>query len=132
MLIDTFVLVLSGVIIAVLLLVLFRFRRDAGDPGSSRRRTEPGTSHESRTKPCPLCSTMLKPAWRVHSVVYPGKPDKLMHIFGCPVCRNGEKKRMCPVCGQEVPKDGYVIARVFEKPGRTHVHVLGCTRCRMG
>jgi hypothetical protein len=37
---------------------------------------------------------------------------------------------MCPVCGKEVPRDGYVIARMFDKPGRKHVHVLGCTGCR--
>ena len=132
MLIDTFVLILSGVIIAVLLLVLFRSRKIAGGSGPSRQPAEPETSPESRKKPCPLCSTMLPPSLRLHSIVYPGKPDKLMHIFGCPACRNGEKKRECPVCKQELPKDGYVIARVFEKPGRTHVHVLGCTRCRMG
>jgi hypothetical protein len=31
-----------------------------------------------------------------------------------------------------VPKEGYLIARYFENPQRRHVHVLGCSGCRMG
>jgi hypothetical protein len=26
--------------------------------------------------------------------------------------------------------DENLIARFFDKPGRSHVHVLGCSRCR--
>jgi hypothetical protein len=26
--------------------------------------------------------------------------------------------------------DENLIARLFDKPGRSHVHVLGCSRCR--
>jgi hypothetical protein len=39
---------------------------------------------------------------------------------------------MCPVCNNVLPASGYVIARMFEKPGKKHVHVLGCTECRNG
>ncbi len=58
--------------------------------------------------------------------------DYLAHMFGCRYCypANPEHPRTCPVCSQEIPADGYVIARMFEKPGRKHVHVLGCTECR--
>ncbi|MEE8440720.1 MAG: hypothetical protein V3S41_03295 [Spirochaetia bacterium] len=101
-------------------------------------------------KPCPLCATMLRRGETVHSVVFSGgtKPantsartdtvgtrttDHLTHIFGCPYCHpaNSKYPRKCPVCGKIVPDDGHVIARMFDKPGRKHVHVLGCTECRL-
>lgn len=101
-------------------------------------------------KPCPLCGTMLRRGERVHSVVFsggapvgatsgspaaPGRPpaDYLTHMFGCPYCypANPDHPRRCPVCGKTLPPDGYVIARMFDKPGRKHVHVLGCTECRV-
>lgn len=94
-------------------------------------------------KPCPLCGTMLRRGETVHSVVFSGgtkakdpdptRPaDYLTHIFGCPYCHpaNSKHPRKCPVCGKIVPDDGYVIARMFDKPGKKHVHVLGCTNCR--
>jgi len=97
-------------------------------------------------KPCPLCGTMLRRGETVHSVVFSGgkqaapttgsrggrPPDYLSHIFGCPYCHpaNREHPRTCPVCHRTIPEGGYVIARMFDKPGRKHVHVLGCTECR--
>ena len=58
--------------------------------------------------------------------------DHLAHIFGCRYCypANQEHPRICPVCAQTLRPDGYLIARMFEKPGKKHVHVLGCTECR--
>ncbi len=89
---------------------------------------------EKRVKPCPLCGELLTKSEKVHSVLYPGKPDSLMEIFGCPHCRfpDSEKSRTCPVCRKKMPSDSFLIARVFEKPGKTHVHVLGCTECYKG
>jgi predicted amidophosphoribosyltransferase len=58
-----------------------------------------------------------------------------MRIFGCPACwpsLDGRPPRLCPVCGGEIPPEGYAVARYFERPGRKHVHVLGCSRCRPG
>jgi hypothetical protein len=83
-------------------------------------------------KSCPLCDIVMEQGERVKSHVFPGKPFKMTHIFGCPSCYppNASHRRICPVCGKEVPRDGYVIARMFDKPGRKHVHVLGCTGCR--
>ena len=82
--------------------------------------------------PCPICGSILIKAEKVKSIVYPGKPDKIMHIFGCPFCYPTGEKRFCPVCSKEIEGEGYLIARVFEKPGKTHVHVLGCSGCRKG
>lgn len=58
--------------------------------------------------------------------------DSLVYMYGCRHCYppSSAVPRSCPVCGAEVPQDGYVIARMFERQGRKHVHVLGCTQCR--
>ncbi len=89
-------------------------------------------------KPCPLCSWKLQPRERVHSIIYRGKSDTIMHIFGCPFCYKEHPKakyqknliRQCPACNKQLKDSEYVIARLFEKPEKNHVHVLGCYRCR--
>ena len=92
---------------------------------------------------------MLKRGETVHSVVYSGDgsqaeepegaarpsrpaPDAIAHLFGCRYCypANSRHPRICPVCGNEVSADGYVVARMFERRDRKHIHVLGCTECR--
>jgi hypothetical protein len=101
---------------------------------------------------CPLCGTVLAKTEKVKSVVYPGKPDSMMEIFGCPYCYSGKigktgkigntapnsrsvrttkrlKPRICPVCTREMPANGLVYARFFQSSERRHAHVLGCTQC---
>lgn len=90
-------------------------------------------------KPCPICQKGLTRGERVHSTIFKGQDDSIMHIYGCPYCYkshpaggrkySGELRR-CPVCKANLPLETMVYARVFEKPGKTHVHVLGCPRCR--
>jgi len=119
---ETAVLIGIGIIIFALLILLRKKPRAHSIPGKSEKKL-----------PCPLCGTMLKKSEKVKSVVFPGEPDKLMHIFGCPYCYgSGKNSRICPVCKKPLKDEDYVIARVFEKPGRSHVHVLGCSSCRMG
>lgn len=98
----------------------------------------------SKVRTCPLCSSALEGGERIHSKLYPGKGDRIMHIFGCPRCwpatpstsATHASRRLCPVCGKEIGREGWVVARYFERaigPGsgsRAHVHVLGCTECR--
>lgn len=88
----------------------------------------PGTGKRS---PCPLCGTMLQPGERVHSVVYPGKGDRLAEIYGCPYCYppNRTHRRYCPSCKRELEGDELVFARLFENSGKVHVHVNGCRIC---
>lgn len=101
-------------------------------------------------KPCPLCDSMLRKGETVHTVVYTGAKQKavgddetytvsqptvdesLVHMFGCPYCypANADHPRVCPVCKDELESDDYVIARMFVRNRKKHVHVLGCTRCR--
>ncbi len=58
--------------------------------------------------------------------------DTLTHIFGCPYCYppDDEHPRYCPVCERKLGAEDYVIARMFNRAPRSHVHVLGCTQCR--
>jgi predicted nucleic acid-binding Zn ribbon protein len=82
---------------------------------------------------CPVCSAKLENGERVKSAAFPsmGGADRFMHISGCLYCLEGGRSRVCPVCGIALREDEFLIARLFEKPGRSHVHVLGCTRCKL-
>lgn len=89
-------------------------------------------------KPCPICQWPLQKNERVHSTIYRSKGDSIMHIYGCPYCYIDHPKsrykpnniRTCPACHKELKPREFAIARLFEKPGKNHVHVLGCYRCR--
>ena len=91
-------------------------------------------------KPCPICGSLLEKGQLVKSIVFQGGvkagniTERMSHIFGCPHCYpvNSKTPRICPVCQQVLAADGYLVARMFERPDRErkHVHVLGCTACR--
>lgn len=97
---------------------------------------------EIKPRSCPLCSTPLLKGERVNSQLFPGKEDRIMHIFGCVYCwpATASTPRYCPVCGGALSAEGWVTARYFERagmpgrgagsPARGHVHVLGCEACR--
>ena len=117
-------------VITTLLLVVLGRRSPAS-------RTPITSEPEADLRTCPLCGSVLKSGQRVHSVVFATKTqDKLMEISGCPHCRPpATLRRVCPVCKKDLRPQDLVTARVFERqnetgPKRTHVHVLGCPRCR--
>ena len=87
-------------------------------------------------KTCPVCSGQLTKGELVSSAAFPstnGGKERLMHIRGCVHCLNGERDRVCPVCGAVLAANEILIARLFERVGRrTHIHVIGCTRCKKG
>jgi hypothetical protein len=104
-----------------------------GGPKWRRRRKAPGESCPGAPQTCPVCSAKLAPGELVKSSVFPsltGGQDRLMHIRGCVYCLNGERQRVCPVCGARLGAKDILVARMFERPRRAHVHVLGCSRCR--
>jgi len=121
---ETVVLVLIGIILVVLL-VLLRNQKNGERPvvhatGGRGYRT------------CPLCGEQLAPGESVKSALYPaekGASDRMMEIYGCPHCYPAGKTRYCPVCKKELAAESMLIARCFQKPGKTHVHVLGCPNC---
>jgi hypothetical protein len=91
-----------------------------------------GTGIPGDPQTCPVCSARLEKGERVKSTAFPsftGK-DRLMYIRGCLYCLDGERDRSCPVCGALLNRDEILIARMFDRPGRSHVHVLGCSQCR--
>ena len=104
--------------------------------GSSRKRRSlhpRELSFPGAPQTCPVCSTKLIEGELVKSLAFPslnGGKDRLMHIKGCLYCLGGERERICPVCGHSLLKDELLICRMFERPRRPHVHVLGCTHCR--
>ena len=113
----------------LLALALFGIRRLAA---GSKARAPAEIESRADARSCPLCHSVLVAGQRVKSSLFPGKADRIMHIFGCPNCwpATPSMPRICPVCGRTLDAEGWVIARYFERPGRRHVHVLGCTLCR--
>ncbi|MBN2617700.1 MAG: hypothetical protein JXR64_05245 [Spirochaetales bacterium] len=125
-----YILVISGIIIIFILLFY--------SSKLSRIENTPVLDRMETGKPCPICSWPLQKNERVHSIRYQTGSDALMHIYGCPYCYKEHPKskfstktvRKCPSCNSNLQPKDYVIARLFEKPGKNHVHVLGCYRCR--
>ena len=103
------------------------FRRRSRGP----RPKNYGIPGDPRT--CPVCSAKLENGERVKSAAFPslGGYDRLMHISGCVYCLEGNRPRICPVCGVVLREGEILVARLFEKPVRSHVHVLGCSRCKL-
>ncbi len=130
MTIKIIVSLLLASILTLLIIYLLKGKKNQVHSDSSIR----GESYRD----CPLCGTPLQRGETVHSHLYPGKPDGMMYIYGCPFCYKDHPRvkfkkelvRICPYCKKDIPADGWVVARVFEKPEKTHVHVLGCTECR--
>jgi hypothetical protein len=107
--------------------VRFGFRR-----APKRRRRPRGIGIPGAPQTCPVCSARLEKGELVKSLAYPSftGTDRLMHIKGCAYCLEGDRPRICPVCGARLKNNEILVARIFERPGRSHVHVLGCSRCR--
>ncbi|MDR0690388.1 MAG: hypothetical protein LBG08_09030 [Spirochaetaceae bacterium] len=139
--IQVFILVILGVFLLWFGYTLFfgtRRRPGVYVRGGGQKKTgtlpekdSPGSSGAPKT--CPVCSAWLVPGERVKSTAFPSSPggkDRLMHIAGCFYCIEGNRLRICPVCGAELARDEILFARFFDKAGRSHVHILGCSRCR--
>jgi len=100
----------------------------------SKNRYKPkGEGIPGAPRTCPVCSAKLENGERVKSLAFPsmGGADRFMHISGCFYCLEGERRRTCPVCKATLRSEDFLVARLYEKPGRSHVHVIGCSRCKM-
>jgi len=98
-----------------------------------RKKSPPSQGNPGDPQVCPVCSTKLNKGYLVKSMAFPsltGGKDRLMHIRGCVHCLNGDLPRVCPVCGASLGQNDILIARMFERPGRNHVHVIGCSKCK--
>jgi hypothetical protein len=57
--------------------------------------------------------------------------DRKMYIKGCFSCLENGLPRRCPICRATMNLDDYLIARMFERRfEKSHVHILGCNKCR--
>ena len=104
-----------------------------GNRGKTSNRRLRKISIPGEPQTCPVCSTKLDEGEVVRSLAFPsltGGKDRFMHIKGCIYCLNGEFDRICPVCGHTLRDIEVLVCRLFERPHRSHVHVLGCTYCR--
>jgi hypothetical protein len=101
--------------------------------GKNRKRRKPGSGDPGAPRTCPVCSAKLENGERVKSVAFPamGGAERFMHISGCVYCLEGGRRRVCPVCKAALRSEEFLVARLYEKPGRSHVHVIGCSRCKM-
>jgi len=132
-LLETSILVFIGLILLWFAYSIFtRLGRRASAEGESRSAVE--TPRQGNPKTCPVCRTYLQHGERIKSAAFPetGTHERLMHIFGCPFCYGDDPvaPRRCPVCGATLRPQDFLVARLFSRTGRSHVHVLGCTRCR--
>jgi hypothetical protein len=83
-------------------------------------------------KICPVCGAELGAGELVKSTTFPtlNGSDSIMHIRGCAYCLTGIRDRLCPVCHAVLKTDEVLMARMFNRADKNHVHVLGCSRCR--
>lgn len=131
-----------GAVILILALTLFmKLRRNQarGVPNlHSNLRTQRGEGGAVEFVRCPLCSTPLAKNEDMFSRVY--RPmttsDQRMTVHGCPHCYPAPEpgvRRLCPVCGKEVPPSGELVARLFNRTeGKKHVLITGCSECCKG
>lgn len=144
----TLKIIVALAVLTLVLILLFLTNRRTQKPHQTRGRQGKPTSFDNepapepldaeQQRPCPLCHEMLNRGERIMSVVYTRGTDKTMHIFGCRYCyenhpdfqRSKKQERRCPRCGKPLTGEDHLSARVFEKGRKSHVHVLGCPRCR--
>jgi hypothetical protein len=94
-----------------------------------------GTASSGGLMLCPICLFRMDEGDMVKTKAFPSMKeydkDRLMHIHGCVYCMDGNRERLCPVCGKTLSVSDFLVARMFDRPHRrSHVHVLGCTQCR--
>ncbi len=131
--IQSLILVIIGMLLLWFGYSLFsHLARQSSLSGQRKKKKTAEESFPGAPRTCPVCSARLERGERVKSSAFPsmGGADRLMHISGCPYCLEGSRVRSCPVCGDLLKSEEVLIARMFEKPGRSHVHVLGCSKCR--
>ena len=133
---DYFFLFIGSVILIFALMLFMKFKKmqqkSVTNSDFRTQKTESGAIDFVR---CPLCSSPLAKNEDMFSRIYRPMttPDQRMTVHGCPHCYPRPEpgvKRQCPVCGKEVPLDGELIARLFNRTeGKKHVMITGCSVC---
>ena len=134
---DYFFLFIGSVILILALMIFMKFKKmQARTPQKGNNlRTQKNESGGIEFVRCPLCSTPLAKNADMFSRIYRpmNTPDQRMTVHGCPHCYPRPEpgvRRTCPVCGKEVPLEGELIARLFNRTeGKKHVMITGCSVC---
>jgi len=134
---DYFFLFIGSIILIFALMIFLKLKKmqEESAPKDKEFRTQKNENGRVEFVRCPLCSTPLAKNEDMFSRIY--RPmttaDQRMTVHGCPHCYPRPEpgvKRNCPVCGREVPLDGELIARLFNRTeGKKHVLVTGCSEC---
>ena len=134
---DIFFLFLASVIIIFMLMLYLKFKKveSKNNRKESNLRTQKDENGKTDFVRCPLCPSPLAKNEDMFSRIY--RPmttaDQRMTVHGCPHCYPRPEpgvKRSCPVCGKEVPLDGELIARLFNRTeGKKYVMITGCSVC---
>jgi len=129
------ILVILGAVLIWFGYVIFTDRRT-----KARRESAPADEPETvisrpdDPQTCPVCGSKLTQGELVKTQTFPsltGGRERLMHIQGCTRCIDGGLERYCPVCYAFLDTGDRLIARMFSRPlSRTHVHIMGCSRCK--
>lgn len=137
---DYFFLFIGSVILILALMIFMKFKKMQARtaPKDNGLRTQKNENGGVEFVRCPLCSTPLAKNEDMFSRIYRpmNTPDQRMTVHGCPHCYPRPEpgvKRLCPVCGKEVPLEGELIARLFNRTeGKKHVMITGCSVCYRG
>lgn len=136
---DLILLFFGSIILILALMFFLKFKKmQSKMPGESNLRTQKDENGKVDFVRCPLCSSPLAKNEDLFSRIYRPMttPDQRMTVHGCPHCYpriEAGLKRNCPVCGKEVPLNGELIARLFNRSeGKKHVMITGCTECYKG
>jgi hypothetical protein len=137
---DYFFLFVGSVILILALMIFMKFKKmqQKSIPRDKGLRTQKNENGGVEFVRCPLCSTPLAKNEDMFSRIYRpmNTPDQRMTVHGCPHCYPRPEpgvKRVCPVCGKEVPLEGELIARLFNRTeGKKHVMITGCSVCYRG
>lgn len=122
----------SVVIIALLVGMYLKMVKPQVQAGKTAPRKAAGTPSFAH---CPLCDMPLPVGDNIFTKVYRPMdvPDQRCIVLGCIHCYPKVEpglRRVCPVCHKEVPLNGNLIARLFnKKDGSKHVHIVCCTEC---
>ena len=114
----------SACLLAAVFLGLGSLTRVLSGRKQERGASGPAGGGTSGQRTCILCSSVLGTGERIHSSIFPGKADRIMHIYGCSKCWPAGRSspgvsspsRICPVCGRALEAEGFLIARCFERP----------------
>lgn len=129
---EYFFMGLSFVLIIALLCFIFlriESRKMNGSKKMIKKAEGPGFAK------CPLCDMPLPIGDNIYTKVYRpmNVPDQRCIVMGCIHCYPKVEpglRRVCPVCHKEVPINGNLIARLFNKrDGSKHIHIVCCTEC---